>query len=59
MKEKEIILHTGKGGIIEYLKLIYKEIGLTEEAINYKIEEANRELPNGCYQITKEGIKLL
>ena len=59
MKERGIIFNTGKDGIIEYLKTLYKELGLTKEEIIYKIEEDSRKLPDGRYQITEEGIKLL
>jgi hypothetical protein len=49
-------LGTGKAGILSYLKIFYEQCGLSEDEIKIKITKATKELQEGSYIITEQGI---
>ena len=53
--ERKIILHTGKQGVIEYLKALHKTFRTPEE-IEVLIKKCDEELHNGSYVISDDGI---
>jgi hypothetical protein len=54
---KDFKTFTGKKGVLEYLKSLYKGFGYKEHKIRVKLLKDNIDLKEGCYQIGDLGIK--
>lgn len=47
---------TGKGGVLDYYKVLYKTIGCNQEEIGAKIKLLEDSLEDGYYVIDKNGV---
>ena len=57
--ERKIVIHTGKQGAINFLKIFLKECNLSKEEIETKVKLTESELEQGCYKIDKHGLELI
>ena len=54
---RELTVYTGKGGALNYYKVLYKALGYDEAAVEVLMASRERHLTEGTYEITDAGCR--